>query len=552
MTLSRYAAIVRRTPSGQLGRRLYLVAKRRLLDRLPSPAHKAYDGLLPSANRTFGLHAPHGRVGRDETGWHGHFLNETRTFGADLPWATLSGDGADQLWRMNLHYFEYLPDVATEDLEPLIDSWIAACRPRSPVSSSAAWTPYAISLRISAWLEAWSVRGPFGSADFGRRFATSLIEQAGYLSHNLETDIRGNHLIKNIRALTEIAAAFGVPARRFARIADQLLVRELRHQMLPDGVHYERSVAYHNQVFADFLTIAANRSTTDAAGQRLAAALEGMAQATADLTHPDGAPEQFGDAGLQMTATGAACLAAFGELTSSVPAPRSAISFTDAGFYGHRTGADFFIARMGPLGPGDLMGHAHGDWGSFEWSVDAQRVIVNQGVHEYRAGPKRVLSRSTASHNTATLDGAEQADFFGAFRCGVAPTPAKPEYSASGAGLTLEGELVPACHQGAGRQRRTITLKGRRLQILDRAVHGKTLVSHLLLHPSVAVSEMDDGVELRLPSGVTGKVVTTRGALSIEPAIWWPNMGVEMATTHIVMSDDCEVDFIIDFSARSS
>ena len=50
-----------------------------------------------------------------------------------------------------------------------------------------------------------------------------------------------------------------------------------------------------------------------------------------------------------------------------------------------------------------------------------ERVIVDQGVHEYIPGERRRLSRSAASHNTVCIEGADQADFFGAFRCGRRP-----------------------------------------------------------------------------------------------------------------------------------
>src|SRR5690606_36489294 len=120
-------------------------------------------------------------------------------------------------------------------LQALIDEWIAQCRPRDSVASSAAWTPYAVSLRISAWIAAWTRRGGFGNVQFGHLLASSIREQADYLVANLETDVRGNHLIKNIRALVEASAAFGSSANpRWARVAEDWLAQELDVQILPD------------------------------------------------------------------------------------------------------------------------------------------------------------------------------------------------------------------------------------------------------------------------------------------------------------------------------
>ena len=115
------------------------------------------------------------------------------------------------------------------------------------------------------------------------------------------------------------------------------------------------------------------------------------------------------------------CLDAFEALFGERPAPRASFAFGAAGYYGWRSGDDFLVADCGRIGPDDLPAHAHGDILSFEWSLRGERIIVDPGVYEYVAGPRRAASRSAASHNTLCFDGLDQADFFGAFRCGRRP-----------------------------------------------------------------------------------------------------------------------------------
>src|SRR6202012_1635182 len=85
-------------------------------------------------------------------------------------------------------------------------------------------------------------------------FRAELAAHAGFLRRNLETDVGGNHLIKNLKALAGLAVFFdddALLARTLGRLRRQLAV-----QVLPDGGHYERAPAYHCQVLGDLIDIA--------------------------------------------------------------------------------------------------------------------------------------------------------------------------------------------------------------------------------------------------------------------------------------------------------
>ena len=109
---------------------------------------------------------------------------------------------------------------------------------------------YALSLRVVVWMQQLA-RAPALAGARGRRASPS---RYGFWHDNLETDLGGNHLVKNIKALIWASAFFAGPeAARWRRKGLRLLRRALDEQILPDGVHFERSPSYHAQVFADLL-----------------------------------------------------------------------------------------------------------------------------------------------------------------------------------------------------------------------------------------------------------------------------------------------------------
>lgn len=538
--IARSIAFARHIPPGQFLRRLHRRAKRLLLDALwpAPPAPKPGCGGPPRALPIPDVRSPHGTLERIDQGWRARFLGVECEMSGCVDWNMRADDSRAQLWRMNLHYFEYLHTLPNEDACTLIADWITRCRPRSKVSSSAGWTSYAVSLRLSAWLTWWSRRSSFRTDRvFERLFSASVREQANYLCANLETDLRGNHLIKNLRALTECGAAYPDSAgARWRELANTWLRRELPVQILPDGVHFERSPSYHAQVLADLLVIAAVRPRDDIS-QMLDDALDRMTQALVDLTHPDGLPAQLNDGGLTMAVSAAACLAAYAEVRGRpAPSPRRVFAMPDAGFYGARGDRDYIIVKMGPLGPNRLMAHAHGDWGSFEWSVNGQRVIVDQGVFEYVDGEKRRLSRSTLSHNTSTVDEAEQADFFDAFRCGARPMAERPQFVVTAHGFELSGILHPALSRSGTRQNRTITWSPGQVIVGDKGAGDAVLAARFLLHPNVVVQTERMCTSLALPDGSTLPLYVDDAAdCRFEAAEWWPNMGVICPTQRIVV-----------------
>ena len=197
-----------------------------------------------------------------------------RTDWAQADWAQA---GAPALWRFHLHYWDWAWGLTAQPLRAdarawfaaLWRSWHAAVTP----GQGDAWHPYPAALR--AWSFCGVHRDLVAGSDTEDRFIASLSAHAGFLRRHLETDVGGNHLIKNLKALAGLAVFFADE-----ELLDQALdrlTRQLAVQVLPDGGHFERAPAYHCQVLGDLIDVdGLIRAAGQAPGPELAEAIERM------------------------------------------------------------------------------------------------------------------------------------------------------------------------------------------------------------------------------------------------------------------------------------
>ena len=514
-------AFARHIPPRRALRRLTLNLRRAIRDRVGLRVSQAPSPPL-SVSPPLPLFAP--RTGGVE-GDVFTFLGRAIPMSARVDWLAPQ----DQLWRMNLHYMEYLEEADDARFLALIEQWIVA----NPAGRPGAWkdshNSYALSLRVVVWMQQLARRTLAEAAR--ARIAANLADQMRFLEQNLEIDLGGNHLIKNIKALIWASAFFaGRPAKRWRATGLRLLRVALDEQILPDGVHFERSPSYHAQVYADLLEC--RHALGDAAPAALDEICKAMAQPTADLAHPDGLAAQFNDAGLTMAYSPRECLAAYRTLFNQSVAPAPVFAYPDAGYFGRREGGDYFIADCGRIGPDALPAHAHGDVLSFELSLAGERIVVDPGVYEYVEGRRRRAARAAASHNTLCFEGLDQAELFGAFRCARRPNVTLRDLVCEPEQLVVEGT-----HDGFGRHRhvRRFEQTSGRLLIVD-SIAGPPRAAEIgfLLHPDVAVCL--DEVGAALVRGAASARFQSSIAIRCEDAVWWPDMGYERATKRLALT----------------
>lgn len=463
------------------------------------------------------------------------------TIQSPVNWYPIVSDPASDARLAQQHYMNYLDDADPVTSQILIDDWIANNPPGTIKGRRYGWRPYNLSIRISAWARALKRHQCHLEPAFIERAEHSLANQTNHLMRFLETDLRGNHLIKNLKALLHAGHAFKDKhpnAHEWWAKGHALLARELAEQVLSDGAHYERSPPYHCQVLGDFIEIRPWLKD-DPLGHVLDDALKRMTQALAKLTHPDGLPAQFNDGGLTMSPLPARLFKALDYSEQ----PSGSFSLPDAGYYGWREGHDYIVIDCGKLGPDYLIGHGHGDILSFEWSVGGRRIIVDQGTHQNLQGPKRQASRATASHNTVTIDDANQGDFYGAHRCGRRPKAQVMAFEADAHGFRLEGlHDGYARLEGAPVHRRIFQVSQNHIEIEDiiEWTHSSkpdvVCSSSLLLHPGCDIRM--DGRRAMITHGGIHVHIESDTDWQLEEAEWYPDLHVIERTKRL----RCQID----------
>lgn len=523
-TLGQKWAFVRHIPLHKLlargMMRLQRAFETRLPPHLPSLVTLAQNPPLPI------FAARNIDVKRNGEHWQFRFLGHGETMAGMPDWQRHGQQPAMQLWQMNLHYMEYLEALDPTECLLLMRSWIAANPPFTRQSWHDAWNSYTLSLRSLVWMQRIAQVPELAQADI----IASLATQIHFLERHLEQDLGGNHLIKNIKALIWASAFFDGPAaKRWHALGTRLLARELPRQILADGVHFERSPSYHAQVLADLLEIR-HALGGDPAGLAIEDTLTAMTKAALALSHRDGGPALLGDAGMTMAYSPAECAQAYTKVTAEDAAQGQHFAFAEAGYFGIHNPDYSLIADMGRVGPDDLPAHAHGDIGSFELSLGDQRFIVDQGVYEYVEGQRRDQSRASPSHNCLTIGGMSQADFFGAFRCGRRPDAIVTHYHQESDGFTLAGHHNGYRHAVVHRR---FTATPQQVEIYDR-VEGDAsgaIEIGLLIHPDCTV--VINGSEAEISCGPRKLLIKADFAWMVAPAVYWPDMGVEVQTKRL-------------------
>jgi uncharacterized heparinase superfamily protein len=480
-----------------------------------------------------------------------------------------------QLWRYHLHYFGYVRSLViamqvTGDkahfscFQKIVWAW----KNENYRLIGDGWHPYTLSLRIVNWLQAAAVwrEEIEKDSEFRAMFFGSLYTQVRMLRLQVEFDVRGNHILENLRALLWAGTAFeGAEAEEWRRFSLVFLEKETGEQILADGGHFERTPGYHAAVMRDLLEIGLLLERNERSVPAwLRAAVCRQAHFLRDLLGPNGrlpllkdtaydaAPDPqelltiaagwLGDSTLKPArAPGLETVLLFGwgkaEVISSwkpcAPADR-ANEWRATGFLSARTvKGEHWILDVGRPCPDYLPAHAHADSLNYEYHFSGRPVVVDSGVYEYKAGPWRDYFRSTRAHNTVEVAGGDSSEVWGSFRVGR-----KARVAVKHAHLREEVAYVLTCHDGyrhlAGRpvhQRAFLWSAEHYLLVVDRVTSTTPheIKSYLHLYPSIRPEWSEPGrrraklvgVELWLHLVSASSVEEIRGAASPLPQGWY-------------------------------
>lgn len=325
------------------------------------------------------------------------------------------------LWNFNLHYLEFLIPLAaeyrrTQDIRcyecfrDYCRSWIAD----NSEGTGDGWHPYTISLRLT---NLWICMDGFGEIfqkdeKFFRELNDSMYAQYLHLQKKPELHLLGNHYFENLKAVMLGALYFGEPG--IYETYKRKFRGEIQEQILPDGVHYERSMMYHKIILEDVMRAAKAVRISDAPlYKELLTVIGKMADAMHSIEGDMGHTPLFNDSGDNVARPYSALTAALKEEFGILPVKKNA--FPDAGYCCLESGGVKIVMDAGEIAPDYMPGHGHCDGLSFELSRNGSPVFVNSGTGQYQ-GPLRSHFRSTAAHNTVVIDGEEQSECWGEHR----------------------------------------------------------------------------------------------------------------------------------------
>lgn len=335
------------------------------------------------------------------------------------------------LWNFNLHYLEFLIPLAAayrrgkdiqyyECFKDYCIRWMEDNRE----GTGDGWHPYTISLRLT---NLWICMDGFGDIllkdpEFLQRLNNSMYAQYRHLQKRMERHLLGNHYFENLKAVLMGARYFQEP-KVYRRIKKRF-AEEIKEQILPDGVHYERSMMYHKIILEDLMRVEKmlqnpgrlsqdSEKNTQMSG--LKRIMQRMADAAYSLEDGMGHTPLFNDAGDNVARPLVSIMEALKEEYHIQPKRRQV--FPRSGYLVLQGEELKVVFDAGEIAPAYMPGHAHCDGLSFELSWKGRPVFVNSGTGQYQ-GNLRAYFRSTAAHNTVVIDEEEQSLCWGEHRVG--------------------------------------------------------------------------------------------------------------------------------------
>ena len=340
-----------------------------------------------------------------------------------------------------------------------IDNWID----NNPLMYSINWgCSMDISIRAINWMWALSlISVSYNKNDekLLKKINTSLYEHGWFIYRNLEGNIfnyNNNHYLSNLSGLIFIGEVFqdDHEAKKWTKYAKYSFFREIRLQILPSGMSFERSFHYNRLVLEiinwSFIFLNHNNHKVP---QDISTILENMYNFLYITIKPDSSVPNIGDQdngrllpfgnekvddfkylfsissvlfnNYQMKENGNGYNIYCSQLgkkynlknyNNIYPYRKSTLRskyINDAGFLIIRDGLNYMItnikSRGNYLDSKIQTVHTHSDLLSFELFINDKTFIVDPGTYAYSSDSKlRNLYRSTIMHNTAIIDNNNQ------------------------------------------------------------------------------------------------------------------------------------------------
>ncbi len=377
---------------------------------------------------------------------------------------------ASHLWNYNLQYLEFTVPLAvkyktTEEKKykdkwiEIVTSWLDNAESENYVHDD--YGPYTISMRIPNLLIGMECIDL--DEELNKRICVSIYNQYRFLQDNVELRLLANHYFENLKTLVIGSVLFG-DTKNYHKYFSRFL-QQIDEQILPDGLHYERSLMYHKIILEDiirvYVVLKAAGKNLDA--EKLVGIIKLMADALGSIEKGIDQTPFFNDAGNNVSKDTQDILKVCEKITVE-RLSCSSQQFPYAGYYRLEKGDCCILFDCGDVGPGYMGGHAHNDCLSFEMNVRGRKVFTNSGTGMYQ-GELRHFFRSTAAHNILMVDDHEQSELWGEHRVGRRAVGFKAELDAGGNAVTGEFQSYDGI-----KYKRGLKLNNEELNITDQVL----------------------------------------------------------------------------------
>ena len=348
------------------------------------------------------------------------FLNEIKSIPENLEIERIN---CSKLWIYNLNYFDFLNcnmnKIKKSIALDFMERWLGEVK--SPNYSG--YDPYPTSLRIVNWIKFY-----LHTTIMSHNAKLSLINQTHYLYHNLEWHLLGNHILANAKALIFSGLFFvGEDSKKWKLKGVQIYKQQLKEQILQDGGHFEKSPMYHAIILEDILDII---NISNKSKNMLPLNFRNQLNLTAKkmlswlniMSYKNGETPNFNDNSSNIynnIITLSKYAKKLGINATHVYKPSNNISMKklqSSGFIRVDQKDTTSFLDVGSIGASYIPGHAHADTLSFEASFFKKRFFVNLGVSTYENSYRRIVERSTKSHNTVEVDKKNSTEVWSSFR----------------------------------------------------------------------------------------------------------------------------------------
>lgn len=445
--------------------------------------------------------------------WDMEQTAEPVAFEGEIDWMYQPGEDPEFIFQMNRHrYWVCLGQAyamtgdeayARAYAEQLV-SWVRK-NPITEETRPKTWRTIEAGLRGESWIKAmgYFVKSPQVSDEVFAIFLESMAAHGAYLAAcDVPFSVKSNWGVLENSGLYAIGNMLlqvgGYPeAENYVNLAKGRLVRQIEVQVMDDGVHWEQSPMYHNEVLKCYLEVLRVASLAkDTVPRSLVEKVKSMAYADRIWQKPDGSQPSGGDSDVTdlrdvLTVCaywfrdpvlksggfsrmdyegvwdyGIDSVKQYEEISSQTPQETHTWLKDSGNWYlrsSWETDADYLHVRCGSLGGG----HGHFDKCHMDLVIGGRDILVDPGRYTYVDGTLRRKLKSARAHNGFTVDGAEYTHCLDSWGVkGILPA-VTGNMCRKGAFTLIECGHLGYIEQGVYAERRILAIGTRMFLVMD-------------------------------------------------------------------------------------